>query len=94
VLVCQLSGETLTAQDLPDLELLQFLGEFETDEGEWIEPELLLESEFSQLLDALSARTPTPGGTQAIDLTAGQSDTDSEQVQQLDTPDSDERTQE
>lgn len=30
-------------------EMLEFLGEFETEEGKWVEPELLLRREFSQL---------------------------------------------
>ena len=39
-------------QDLPDLEFLEFLGSFETDEGEWIDPGSLLSDEFNELLDA------------------------------------------
>lgn len=36
----------------PDLEFLEFLGQFETDSGEWIDPDSLLAEEFTDLLDA------------------------------------------
>ena len=36
----------------PDLEFLEFLGQFETDAGEWIDPDSLLTEEFAELLDA------------------------------------------
>ena len=35
----------------PSLELLEFLGEFETDEGEWIDPEELDQMESIDELD-------------------------------------------
>jgi len=41
-------------QPTPDLELLEFLGSFATDEGEWIDPSSLLEEEFSTLLDSVA----------------------------------------
>ncbi|MCG8416179.1 MAG: hypothetical protein MI746_18325 [Pseudomonadales bacterium] len=36
---------------LPDIELLEFLGSFQTDNGEWIEPESLLSDEFEDLFE-------------------------------------------
>jgi len=36
----------------PDLEFLEFLGQFETDAGEWIDPDSLLTEEFTELLEA------------------------------------------
>ena len=36
----------------PDMEFLEFLGQFETDAGEWIDPDSLLAEEFTDLLDA------------------------------------------
>ena len=39
----------------PDIELLEFLGSFETDNGEWVEPGSLLTEEFVDLLN-LAAR--------------------------------------
>lgn len=36
----------------PDLEFLEFLGQFETDDGQWIDPGSLLADEFEDLLDA------------------------------------------
>lgn len=41
--------------ELPDLEFLEFLGSFETDEGEWIDPGSLLAEEFSTLFNAAVA---------------------------------------
>ncbi|MGY8786178.1 MAG: hypothetical protein ACKVIB_12330 [Pseudomonadales bacterium] len=35
-----------------DLEFLEFLGQFETDAGEWINPDSLLTEEFTELLEA------------------------------------------
>lgn len=36
----------------PDLELLEFLGQFETDEGQWMPPSSLLADEFELILEA------------------------------------------
>ena len=36
----------------PSLELLEFLGQWETDDGEWIAPEDLADAQFGLLLDA------------------------------------------
>lgn len=46
----------------PDLELLEFLGSFETDDGEWIAPDSLLDSNFQQLLN-MAARMDEVSGT-------------------------------
>lgn len=35
----------------PDLEFLEFLGQFETDDGQWIDPGSLLAEEFDDLLN-------------------------------------------
>lgn len=43
-------------QAVPNLELLEFLGSFATEEGQWIDPNSLLEDEFSALLDAYADR--------------------------------------
>lgn len=40
------------SEDVPDLEFIEFLGQFETDAGEWIDPDSLLTGEFTELLDA------------------------------------------
>ena len=40
---------------VPDLELLEFLGSFQTEDGEYIDPSLMLDDEFQNLLD-LAAR--------------------------------------
>ena len=38
--------------EIPDLEFLEFLGQFQTDEGEWINPISLNTDEFDEILDA------------------------------------------
>jgi len=44
--------EFLDLSDFPDLELLEFLGSWETESGEWIDPNLFLEEEMQQLLES------------------------------------------
>ncbi|MEX2131729.1 MAG: hypothetical protein WD772_09590 [Pseudohongiellaceae bacterium] len=44
--------------NVPSLEFLEFLGQWETDEGEWLPPEQLIEGEFVQLLDAALMNLP------------------------------------
>jgi hypothetical protein len=39
-----------TEMQAPDLEFLEFLGQFETDDGEWIGPTILQAEEFDELL--------------------------------------------
>lgn len=43
---------TETESSLPDLEFLEFLGQFETDNGEWINPASLMTEDFEILLEA------------------------------------------
>lgn len=47
------------APEAPNLELLEFLGQFETDEGQWIDPDSLLTDEFAALLQAAINNTAT-----------------------------------
>lgn len=46
------AAENEQVEDVPDLEFSEFLGQFETDAGEWINPDSLLTEGFSELLDA------------------------------------------
>jgi len=46
------AAENEQSEDAADLEFLEFLGQFETDAGEWIDPDSLLTEEFTELLDA------------------------------------------
>jgi len=46
------AAENEQNEDVPDLGFLEFLGQFETDAGEWIDPDSLLTEEFTELLDA------------------------------------------
>ena len=45
----------------PDLEFLEFLGSFETDSGEWIEPSSMLDEYFNELLDVAAAMETSSG---------------------------------
>ena len=57
-----------TGIGMPDLELLEFIGQWETDDGDWISPDQLQSGEFGQLLEAAASpsgqATPVtePGG--------------------------------
>jgi len=53
----EVSGADGEAQQsiLPDLEFLEFLGQFETDSGEWMSPADLVQPDFDQLLQAIDA---------------------------------------
>lgn len=62
-------------QAMPNLEFLEFLGSFATEEGEWIDPNSLLEDEFSALLDAYSDRA-NAATQQTDDLTNQDADND------------------
>lgn len=44
--------QAITDEVMPDLEFLEFLGQFETDNGEWIGPGNLMAEEFDELLAA------------------------------------------
>jgi hypothetical protein len=46
------TAQAVEQEVLPDVEFLEFLGKWETDEGEWISPGILLEEQFGQILDA------------------------------------------
>ena len=37
-------------EELPTLELLEFLGEWEMDNGEWVDPEKFEDEDFTKLL--------------------------------------------
>jgi|APSaa5957512535_1039671.scaffolds.fasta_scaffold216876_2 hypothetical protein len=50
--------ESESELDIPNLEFLEFLGSFETDDGEWIDPESLLSDEFEDLLNAAPIFVP------------------------------------
>tara|TARA_B110000444_G_C18612330_1_gene488234 strand:- start:175 stop:417 length:243 start_codon:yes stop_codon:yes gene_type:complete len=52
VLSNTVAAENEQSEDAPDLEFLEFLGQFETDAGEWIDPDSLITKEFTELLEA------------------------------------------
>lgn len=45
------AAEDVANDEMPDLEFLEFLGQFETDAGEWIDPGSLQTEELSELLE-------------------------------------------
>lgn len=53
----EVTVETEVAQ--PDLEFLEFLGQFETDDGQWIDPGSLLSEEFEDLLSVAENTAPS-----------------------------------
>lgn len=53
-----LAAEESEVPVLPNLELIEFLGSFSTDDGEWIDPESLLEEDFPALLKAAARMRP------------------------------------
>ena len=56
ILIFSTSSSFAEAQNnsdsLPSMEFLEYLGEWETDEGDWIEPEYLDNEEFGKLIEA------------------------------------------
>ena len=54
---------------LPTLELLEFLGEFETDSGDWVSPGELMTPEFEQLLKQLEGAPGQASGSDDDDIT-------------------------
>ena len=58
-------------EDVPSLEFLEFLGQWETDAGEWLGPEQFVDGDFVQLLEvALPAETDTGLSTDSDDTDA------------------------
>ena len=54
-----------TEIEMPDLQFLEFLGQFETDQGEWIEPSELVSESFGSLLDAAALEETESNGPDA-----------------------------
>jgi hypothetical protein len=52
---------------LPELQLLEFIGQWETDQGEWLSPEQLMNGEFGQLLESAAAQSGQSGSADAAD---------------------------
>ncbi len=69
----------------PDLALLEFLGSFETDNGEWIAPDSLLDSNFQQLLN-MAARMDEVSGNAGNTGTELEIDDESGNEQKPDEP--------
>lgn len=55
--------EEAEADALPSLELLEFLGEFATDSGDWVSPGELMTPEFEQLLKQLEGASDQVSGS-------------------------------
>lgn len=61
---------------MPDPSLLEFLGDFETDSGEWISPAVLMNSEIGKILDASDEAIDSTTEETAALRTIRQSETD------------------
>ena len=48
----------------PDLELLEFLGSFQTEDGEYMDPSMMLSDEFVELLDLAARMDDAVGNTE------------------------------
>jgi len=48
----------------PDLELLEFLGSFQTEDGEYMDPSMMLNDEFVELLDLAARMDDAVGSTE------------------------------
>ena len=64
--------ENNSTSELPDLTLLEFIGRWETDEGEWINPVDFIDGDFAQLIE--SATTDESSGAEFGDLADDNSD--------------------
>jgi hypothetical protein len=63
------AAENEQSEDAPDLGFLEFLGQFETDAGEWIDPSSLLTEEFTELLDASTEANSDDNSSNTDDAT-------------------------
>ena len=62
------------SSNLPDMEFLEFLGSFETDSGDWVDPTELLQIEFELLLkDAEVQKGKQPDDASTDQLETGTS---------------------
>lgn len=61
--VARAAEDEVAQEQMPDLQFLEFLGQWETDEGEWIPPDQLADGEFAQLLDAAAQNPPENDST-------------------------------
>ncbi len=65
------SGNSSAPADSPTmLELFEFLGEFTTEEGEWVDPALLLEADADEQADATRRRSAGLGTEAGEEQTA------------------------
>ena len=77
MLLIALPAGALAAQQSstrPSAELLEFLGSFETDSGEWIDPIELLGEGFEEALEAMEEEQSTSDNSSQNDDQANESD--------------------
>lgn len=55
------SQPSVEGREIPALELLEFLGEWETDWGVWEDPQQFTDDSFEQLLDDNAGLAPAYG---------------------------------
>ena len=56
-----LAEEQTTKQELPSTDFLEFLGEWETEEGEWVDPVALEDDEVGELIETVNEEVQEPG---------------------------------
>jgi len=65
--------ESSDSSSATDLEFLEFLGLFETESGQWIDPDSLLSEEFGELLDAVAPDNAANGAASSDEANNGDS---------------------
>jgi len=60
IMICStmplLAEEQVQNEEVPSMDFLEFLGEWETEEGDWIDPVELEDEEFGQLIKSTSTQ--------------------------------------
>jgi hypothetical protein len=72
------AAESAENSDLPGLDFLEFLGSFETDSGQWVDPAELMQPDFEQLLENIGSSPIQASGIHGQDSNTQIEDGDSE----------------
>ena len=56
-----LLAEEQTTQELPSADFLEFLGQWETEDGEWVDPVALEDDEVGELIETVNEEVQEPG---------------------------------
>jgi hypothetical protein len=72
------AAESAQDSDLPSLDFLEFLGSFETDSGQWVDPAELMQPDFEQLLENIGSTPIQASGVHEQDNSANTENGDGE----------------